>query len=387
MHTETENSAKYDKKHRVIATNMPFNVADQQILKHFRGAVSIERHRKGGVATGAVFIQCENAVDVSRFIKTLDKSRLCGREIRVAQLHDREVFKARQKTGALDEEENENENESGKRSEDDENARGRKRRLEFDSMQKRRMPDGEEERTLFITNISFKDTEEQLVEVFSEHGEIEQCTLVQNKETGVPTGRAFVLYKNKESCKAALKQPISLNGRSLVVLKYISPEILKQKEAQQKEKDYQREKTIKDRKEGKLEPRDPSKLSTCRVHISHMDKKHTRKSISKVIEEHFLEKHEKKLKLRGVNLTANSSKRNPGYCFVTFKFPEDAETFIQEQNRMRRKIGPRMVAEYAMESKEFLEKGIKKKPSKIERVEKRNKKLMREKKPEASQEE
>ncbi|KAI5191451.1 hypothetical protein NEMIN01_1527 [Nematocida minor] len=358
MPSEPEKTTAYNKKHRVIATNMPFNISDEEVLKHFRGAVGVERHTKNGVATGAMFIQCENSSDVNRFIKTLDSTEIKGREIKVSQLHDKEVFKAKQKfEGAADE-----------------NSKGRQRRIEFENTQRRKLPEGEEDRTLFITNISFKDTEDEIVEVFAQYGEVEQCTLVVNKETGAPTGRAFVLFKDASSCKEALKSQVVLNDRVLVVLKYISPEALRRKEQEKEEKEIQREKNIKDRKEGRLEPRDPEKLSTCRVHISHMDKKLTRKTLSKAIEEYFQAKHEKKVKLRGVNLTANAAKRNPGYCFVTFKFPEDAETFLKEQKGLHREFGYKMKAEYAMESKEFLEKGIKKKPSKIDRIEKRNRK-------------
>lgn len=362
MQSETEktggNPGEYNRKHRVIATNMPFNVPDSEVLKYFSGAVSMERHTKNGVETGAVFVQCVSSTDVNRFIKTLDGSEFKGREIKVAQLHDKEVFKAKRKFEDAT----------------DENSRGRQKRIEFEKSQRRKLPEGEEERTLFITNVSFKDTEDEIIEAFTPYGEVEQCTLVVNKETGAPTGRAFVLYKNQESCKEALKSQISLNSRVLVVLKYISPEVLRQKEEEKKEKEAQREKRIIDRKEGRLEPRDPSKLSTCRVHISHMDKKHTRKSVSKAIEDFFLSKHGKKVKLRGVNLTCNLAKKNPGYCFVTFKFPEDAALFLEEHKRLHRSLGMKMTAEYAMESKEFLEKGIKKKPSKIDRIEKRNKK-------------
>ncbi|EHY65139.1 hypothetical protein NERG_01585 [Nematocida ausubeli] len=358
---ESAKNETYNKQHRVIATNMPFNISDEDILKHFNGAVSLERHAKKGVATGAVFIQCANTTDVNRFIKTLDGSKLAGREIRVAQLEDREVYKAKQKFGDIE----------------DENAYGRQKRKEYENnkgSERRKLPEGEENRTVFITNISFKDTEEEVKEVFGAFGEVEQCTLVVNRETNAPTGRAFVLFKHQDSCKEALREQVTLNDRVLVVLKYVSPDVLKQRESDQKEKDYQREKTIKDRQEGVLEPRDPSKISSCRVHISHMDKKHTRKSISKVIENYFEKLHGKKLKLRGVNLTSNSAKRNPGYCFITFKFPEDAQLFLESQGKMRREIGGKMTAEYAMESKEFQERGIKKKPSKEDRIEKRNRK-------------
>ncbi|OAG31819.1 hypothetical protein NEDG_00294 [Nematocida displodere] len=348
-------SEELSKSFRVIATNVPFNIEEKDILNFFSGAHSIERHTKNGVLTGAVFVQCKNITDVNRFIKTHNGKELEGRVIGVSYLEDREVFKAKKK-----------------QANDDENERGRKRRQEYEGESKKRtMPDGEEERTIFITNLSFKEGDAELTEKFSQYGEVEQCTIVSNKETGISTGRAFILFKDPASCKLALKDQVILNNRVLVVLKYVSPDTLRKRESDADSKTKQREKTIKDRKEGKIEQRDPDQKSTCRLHLSHMDKKLNRRTASKAIEEYFLKNLDKKVKLRGVNITSDKTKKNPGYGFVTFKFPEDAQTFLEHQKLLTKGLGWRMTAEYAMESKEFLEKGIKKKPSKADRLAKK----------------
>lgn len=353
--------------YRVIARNMPFNISDEEILKFFSGAHSIKRHTKNGILTGAVFVQCNNMADAKRFIETCNNKELEGRKISVSYLEDKDTYTTKMKKS---------EQETSQEKELDENEIGRKRRKAYEeslSSKSRKVALGEEERTLFVTNISFRDGEKEISAVFEKYGEVEQCTVMSNKETGVSLGRAFVLFKDPASCKKALKDQIVLNDRVLLVLKYVSPEVLKQRDEEKNEKDKKRAKNIKDRKEGRLPPRDPAKLSTCRVHISHMDKKHNRKSVSKTIEGYF-EKQGRKVKLRGVNLSVDRTKRNPGYCFVTFKFPEDAAFFIDKQRDLQSSLGMKMTAEYAMESKEFLEKGIKKKPSKEDRAAKRKEK-------------
>lgn len=374
------------KEHRVVATNMPFNVSEEKIKSFFAGAHSIERHTKKGVLTGAVFIQCQNAEDAKRFIDTLNGKEFEGRTIKVAQLVDREVFRARQLrekheravqaaagAPAAAAEDKGGSGASRPLDEEDENEKGRRIRAQYE--RKRPAPEGEEERTVFIRNLSQKTTKEEIIKHFSKYGSIDQCTLVgeKDKENSVPTGKAFVLFKEPAGCRAALREQVVLNDRLLVVLKYLHPETLRQRDADKLSKEKKRQQKIRDRQEGRIEPMDPSKVSTCRVHISHIHKKLNRKLICQAVEEYFQRHHSKKIRLRGINVAVDSSKRNPGYAFITFKFPEDAQVFLANQRHLLGSLGGKMVAEYAMESKEFLEKGLKKKPSKEDRLNKKRK--------------
>lgn len=347
-----------DRNHRLFVSNVPFNIADLDILGFFPGAASIERHAKNGVLTGAVFVQCRSAEDVKRLILDCNGKEMHGRVIKVTHLKDREAYITAKKN-----EENE---------EKDENRRGRRIREQYENEKSKDEKESyEKERTVFITNLALNDSEKEVREKFAVFGEIEQCTVMKNKETGVSIGKAFVLFTDPAATKKALRDQIILSNRILTVMKYVSPEALKKREEEKYLKEKDRKKRERERAQGKGEKRDPKRVSTCRVHISHMDKKHSRKSISKVIEDYFQEKQEKKVKLRGINITVDSSKRNPGYGFVTFKFPEDAQVFLENQRELKGALGKNMTAEYAMESKEFQTMGIKKKPSKEDRIAKR----------------
>lgn len=347
-----------DKNHRLFVSNVPFNITDSDILGFFPGAASIERHAKNGVLTGAVFVQCYNAEDAKRLILDCNGKEMHGRVIKVTHLKDREAYVTTKKN-----EQNE---------ENDENKRGRRIREQYENERSKNEKESyEKERTIFITNLALTDSEKEIRDKFSVFGEIEQCTVMKNRETGVSIGKAFVLFKEPAACKKSLNDQIILSNRILTVMKYVSPEALKKREEEKYLKEKDRKKRERERAEGKGEKRDPKRVSTCRVHISHMDKKHSRKSISKAIEDYFQEKQDKKVKLRGINITVNSSKRNPGYGFVTFKFPEDAQVFLENQKELKSTLGRNMTAEYAMESKEFQIMSIKKKPSKEDRIAKK----------------
>ena len=63
----------------------------------------------------------------------------------------------------------------------------------------------EESTTVFITNLSYKNKEEDLVRKMKRFEIVESCTILKNKETGESTRIAFVLFENADACKAALK--------------------------------------------------------------------------------------------------------------------------------------------------------------------------------------
>lgn len=364
------------RSHRVIATNVPFDADDKELQDFFPGAHSIQRHVKNGAPTGAVFVQCADAGDVEKFIKTRNKKRLKGRVVEVGYLKDKRTYlKEKEEKGAKAEagkdggkKEAEGEPAAGtkkakrKEGELSENERGFKRRKSYEEEQKKPIKEGEEDRTAFVTNLSYKDSEEQIARKFKKYGDIEQCTVVRNKETGESAGRAFVLFKSAEHCKAAVKDEVILNNRVLTVLKYASPEALRAKAEEKSAKELKRKKKIDDRKKGAIEPMDPGQRSECRVYLSHIGKQHSRKTLAKAIKE-FFEKSGKSVKFRGINLAADARKRNPGYSFVTFKHPEDASFFVRNYTRASKAVGAGSRAEFAMESKSFQEKGFKSKKS------------------------
>jgi cold-inducible RNA-binding protein len=65
---------------------------------------------------------------------------------------------------------------------------------------------------LFVGNLSFNATENQLQDMFAAHGNVIEVDLIMDKFSGRPRGFAFVTMENKENADAAVQ---ALNGKSL----------------------------------------------------------------------------------------------------------------------------------------------------------------------------
>jgi RNA recognition motif-containing protein len=65
---------------------------------------------------------------------------------------------------------------------------------------------------LFVGNLSFQTTEEDLQQVFADFGEIAEIRLVLDRETGRSRGFAFVAMADDEAARRATE---SLNGQML----------------------------------------------------------------------------------------------------------------------------------------------------------------------------
>src|SRR6185369_12487201 len=72
---------------------------------------------------------------------------------------------------------------------------------------------------LFVGNLSFKATENQLQDMFGPHGTVLQVDLIMDKFTGRPRGFAFVTMETKEGADAATSalNGTSIEGRALTV--------------------------------------------------------------------------------------------------------------------------------------------------------------------------
>ena len=65
---------------------------------------------------------------------------------------------------------------------------------------------------LLVRNLAKATTEEKLLTLFKEHGNVQSCSLVLDKETGKSKGFAFIEMPKVGEAKAAIKQ---LNGYKL----------------------------------------------------------------------------------------------------------------------------------------------------------------------------
>jgi RNA recognition motif-containing protein len=65
---------------------------------------------------------------------------------------------------------------------------------------------------LFVGNLSYNTTENDLQDLFSQHGTVTEVNLMQDKFTGRPRGFAFVTMESAEAAQAAVQ---ALNGKNV----------------------------------------------------------------------------------------------------------------------------------------------------------------------------
>ena len=63
---------------------------------------------------------------------------------------------------------------------------------------------------LFVGNLSFNTTENDLQDAFAAHGTVTEANLMMDRTTGRPRGFAFVTMNTEEGAKAAI---LALNGK------------------------------------------------------------------------------------------------------------------------------------------------------------------------------
>ncbi len=69
---------------------------------------------------------------------------------------------------------------------------------------------------LYVGNLPFTATEDQLRELFGQHGTVQSAQIIMDRETGRPRGFGFVEMDNAEAAITALdKKPF--DGRDLTV--------------------------------------------------------------------------------------------------------------------------------------------------------------------------
>ena len=65
---------------------------------------------------------------------------------------------------------------------------------------------------LFVGNLSFNTTQEQLQDMFGAHGPVQEVDVIKDKFSGRPRGFGFVTMESKEAAEAAIQ---ALNGKQL----------------------------------------------------------------------------------------------------------------------------------------------------------------------------
>lgn len=72
---------------------------------------------------------------------------------------------------------------------------------------------------LYVGNLSFRTTQEELRELFAQAGTVESASVIEDRETGRSRGFGFVEMASAEEAQAAIEQfnGKEFNGRNLTV--------------------------------------------------------------------------------------------------------------------------------------------------------------------------
>lgn len=71
---------------------------------------------------------------------------------------------------------------------------------------------------LYVGNFPYTVDEDQLREIFSEYGEIEDVAIIKDRDTGRPKGFGFITFASQQAAEQALEQDgRNFGGRPLKV--------------------------------------------------------------------------------------------------------------------------------------------------------------------------
>jgi RNA recognition motif-containing protein len=72
---------------------------------------------------------------------------------------------------------------------------------------------------IYVGNLAYGATEEELQDLFSEHGSVQKVNIIKDRETGNSKGFGFVEMENEEEGEAAIKglDGTPMGGRDLRV--------------------------------------------------------------------------------------------------------------------------------------------------------------------------
>lgn len=71
---------------------------------------------------------------------------------------------------------------------------------------------------LYVGNLPFSATEDELRDLFGQHGEVQEIALISDRETGRPRGFGFVVMEDDGAEKAiAALNGVEMGGRNLKI--------------------------------------------------------------------------------------------------------------------------------------------------------------------------
>eukprot|EP00658_Telonema_sp_P-2_P076546 TRINITY_DN6721_c0_g1_i1.p1 TRINITY_DN6721_c0_g1~~TRINITY_DN6721_c0_g1_i1.p1 ORF type:complete len:684 (+),score=237.70 TRINITY_DN6721_c0_g1_i1:144-2195(+) len=210
---------------RLIVRNLSFKVSSDRLRNEFSQCGEIvEVHigkKPDGTKRGFAFVQFARKSAAANAIKKLNMTDLEGRKIAVdwalAQADFKAQMKAQDKKAAAEEEEEEEgegeeemegveqgdeAEEDGDEKEDEDDEEDEEDEEEDCKTEEQRL--NEIGRSVFVRNIPFRSTKDDLHRALRRFGKIKSCVLVEDPKTGKSQGKGFVLFDSQTSVVDAL---------------------------------------------------------------------------------------------------------------------------------------------------------------------------------------
>jgi RNA recognition motif-containing protein len=255
---------------RVIIRNLPYDITANEIkeLGNTAGQVVDMTFPTSadGKSKGFAFVQYSNKLNALKAIKKLNNTKIKGRAIAMDLALPSGMYKTQKEKVKEEEkvkkeekkEEKEEKKEEASKDEEDTNiepekvepAVPAKKRVEFDS-----------DRTLFIRNISYDATKEELRELLAKFGKIVYLAICESKLTGSSKGTGFVMFQKKESAEKVLaidnsseeeKKQLELKGKLIYLMKAVSKDKVGALDSRSKENKQKRRREEKKQKKDEI---------------------------------------------------------------------------------------------------------------------------------------
>ncbi|EDO05627.1 RNA recognition motif domain containing protein [Babesia bovis T2Bo] len=197
---------------RVFVQNLPFNTSVKHLeaLAHtFDKGATV--HMPGGdKKKGFAFIQFTNANVANKAILRLNGSEFRGRNIRLTMALPTEIYADKPKTSEGDHPEDDidpdnDEHEGSDTSNADLDAateEGKSLNEDTVNLESNSSAD-QQQRTIFVRNLSYESTESGLREYFNTFGAVESCKICKDSSGG-SRGTAFIMFKNVDDARKVL---------------------------------------------------------------------------------------------------------------------------------------------------------------------------------------
>ncbi|KAG0172651.1 RNA recognition motif-containing protein [Apophysomyces sp. BC1034] len=223
---------------RLIVRNLPWKYREADLKKLFEKhgkvlEVQLPRKYTGGPLRGFAFIQFEKVKQAEKAVEALNATEHAGRTIAVDWSLAKERFtkleeeenEAEEDEEKSDTDEDEDEDksdadedkemgESDESENEDTDADSDVEMTESKEKKERKFPQVSEGATLFIRNLLFETTEEDLKEHFTQWGRVIYARITRDRETQLSRGTGFVCMHQKEDAEKCVEEAEELRKMS-----------------------------------------------------------------------------------------------------------------------------------------------------------------------------